>query len=530
MKLQGFAAFAGLLSIHGFRAADKGLNLPPTQGRTLDGAFYQGVYKYDYLPKQVAWEVGQAGFTAVRLAVNVASANDSEALKRHKAYIDAMGGHGIICMFDTTSSPNGSWPRTGRATDRINEMAQAWRNVHMVFGSYGDDVMYELFNEPWGYKGDATGYVADMTNIMNLAGLPANRSILPGLYGSADVQSIARTGWPGYLAYHVYSFWLPDGERTREKFSARIQADLAGLSSRVYITEFGVGLDGLVVDSNEDEVQQDVMRYPSTGTFTSDWGSERPTVTIPSLKLICASHPENRWCAKRTHKGLFAQEPNIGADVLAHVNGGVGDVVNVGQALHQNETMAFLRGLRDALRVLKKDGHGIRGLYHWHGWHNGDTWDFWDAANARSSHMIQMIMSDIAEADPSKNTDDDPFLDVDYVNDEQQVHMMVVPHLATAPSSSCPAECGARSCQPGNQNQKTGRDLTGNICAHNCSRLFSGVRYCGVGGDYQGVDAIDCSSCAHPAMCSGLPCWSDKPAKASTAQIIRHGFLQKRKP
>jgi len=522
MQLKRLAFFAALSCALSTRAIDKGLNLPPTQGTTRDGAFFPGLYQYEYDPDNVARAAHRAGFSALRLAVNVETANNVTALQKHKAYIDAVGGRGIICMFDTSSAPGGSWPRLGTVTGKVDKVAQAWRSVHSVFAPYGENVLYEIFNEPWGYKADAATYVSDMVNTVRLAGLPEDRVILAGLYGSADVQSVARAGWPGYLAYHVYVFWLPEGQRTQEHFSKRIQQDLAGLSSRVFITEFGVGLDGLKADIDADELNQDVIRYQDKKSVTSDWHAEQPGNT--DVKSICAKYPGNAWCKKFFS---LAQKPsaNLGADVAARLGGDAGTVAAPQSLVYQNETMAFLRGMRDALLTLKRQGAGVRGLYHWHGWHNGDTWDFWDAANARSSRMIQMMMMDQGEGAASTVSDTDPFLSEDLVQDEQQVHMMLARQLGPQSAAECPAECDAKHCQPGNAAEIGGKHLTGNFCTHMCSKHYGETRFCGVGAGYTEGDAIDCGGCAHPAMCLGLPCW----AKAPTPEELGHAtFLQRR--
>lgn len=575
MKLRRFALLTTLLSSAlGARTVDRGLNLPVTQGTTRDGAFFQGLYKYDYHPDQVSRAANRAGFSALRLAVNVESANNAEMLQKHKAYIDSVGGRGIICMFDTSVAPGASWPRSGTVTEKLDKVAEAWRSVHSVFASYGDDVMYEIFNEPWGYKNDAATYVSDMTKVIRLAKLPENRVILAGLYGSADVQSVARAGWTGYLAYHVYVFWLPEGQRTTEKYSQRIQQDLAGLSSRVFITEFGVGLDGLKANVDEDELKQDVVRYVDQAAVPSDWHVEQPTGL--DVESICAKYPGNAWCKKLGAGKIpgfsFAQKPsaanmaadvvskaasigadvagkaanvgadvaaqaaNVGADVAAQAANMVGaDVAaqlgadpGAGAApqsmVYQNDTMAFLRGMRDALLSLKQKGQGVRGLYHWHGWHNGDTWDFWDAANARSSRMIQMMMMDQGEGAAPKDADTDPYMS-DFVKDDPGVHMLVARQLGPKSSAECPAECGAKTCAQGNEAEIGGKHLTGSFCTHNCSKPYGEMRYCGAGVGYEEGSAIDCGGCAHPPMCSGLPCWT----KAPSAEEIGHPtFLQRR--
>jgi hypothetical protein len=571
MKLFRFVLLASVSSGSGVRTVDRGLNLPATQGTTRDGAFFPGLYQYDYVPEQVSQAAHRAGFSALRLAVNVETANNAKALQKHKEYIDAVGGRGIICMFDTAFTPGTSWPRNGTVTGKVEQVAKAWRSVHSVFASYGDNVLYEIFNEPWGYQNNAATYVADMLSVIQMADLPHDRVILAGLFGSADVQSVARAGWPGYLAYHTYVFWLPEGQRTQEAFSKKIQQDLAGLSSRVFITEFGVGLDGLKANVDEDELKQDVLRYVDKQSVTADWHNEHPRDL--DVQDICARHPDNAWCKKRLG---FMQKPvaaNIGADVAAQMGLDVGATVSAPE-VYQNDTMAFLRGMRDALLMLKWQGAGIRGLYHWHGWHNGDTWDFWDAANARSSRLIQMMMMDQGEVSTTNEThgneacfngdakceawanagqcssnpvymhvtcrqacnlcqvgndrfmSDDRFMAEDFVEDGQQVHMMVARQLSPKPSGECPAECGIKHCQAGNAAQIGGKHVTGNFCTHNCSQIMGGMRYCGVGVGYQEGEAISCGGCADPPMCAGLPCWTLKAVANSAKNPSR--FLQKR--
>lgn len=568
MKLAELLILLLKISASAARAAHRGLNLPATQGTTRDGAFFPGLLKYDYKPDQVGRAARRAGFNSLRLAVNVETANNNQSLQKHKAYIDAVGGRGIICMFDTSIAPGTSWPRTGTISGKVEKVAQAWKNVHNVFAPYGEDVMYEIFNEPWGYKANAAPYVADMGNVVRLAGLPENRVILAGLYGSADVRSVAQAGWPGYMAYHVYVFWLPEGQRSKEHFSKKIHDDLTGLSDRIFITEFGVGLDGLKADVDEDDLQHDVIRYVDKASLTTDWHIEQPEGL--DIKTVCAKYPLNVWCTK--HLSLV-QEPNkalvtgasagvaanLGADVVAQVGAAAKkagedmaeqakSVANIGAdvaaqisgvdpgaaaaqtPMYQNDTMAFLRGMRDALWTFKRQGAGVRGLHHWHGWHNGDTWDFWDAANARSSRMIQMMMQDQGEGSAPKDSYNDEFMSEDFVQDEQQVHMMLARSLESKSTSKsaaeCPAVCSAKTCQAGNPAQIGGKHLTGNLCNHMCSKPYNGMRWCGAGVGYTEGDAIDCGGCAHPRMCSGLPCWASSPTQDRAKHV---SFLHKRK-
>lgn len=546
---------AALSSAYAAREVDRGLNLPPTQGTTRDGAYFPGTYEMEYKTDQISRTFSQAGFSALRLPINIETAHSFEALRKHRAYLDSVGGRGIICFFDTSSVQGGSWPRTGKATGKVDQVAQAWKMVHTVFASYGDAVLYEIFNEPWGYGANADAYLADMVDVIRLAGLPTDRVILAGLGGSADVQSVARAGWQGYLAYHVYHFWLPEGQRSQEQFSQKILQDLANLSARVFITEFGVGLDGLAADVDRDEVEKDIVRYKDFKSVPGDWQLERSGNA--SIMEICEASPGSPWCKKQhflLKKAMqakcwcvfgwclgnawcgnyfsFNQKPNLGADVSAHMPGGLPDAVPKQSLAYQNDTINFLRGLREALLTLKSQGSGIRGLYHWHGWHNGDTWDFWDASNARSSRLIQMMMMDQYPGKRlvSTTVEDDPYLSQDFVEDDASiVHMMAVRQLGPGSTARCPAECSSKHCLQGSEAHIGGRHLTGGVCTWNCSMLYNNQRYCGVGLGYQEGDAYDCSQCAKPARCFGLPCGAQAPgpAKQHGHPSLRSTFLRR---
>jgi len=177
--------------------------------------------------------------------------------------------------------------------------------------------------------------------------------------------------------------------------------------------------------------------------------------------------------------------------------------------------------MRDALLTLKRQGKGVKGLHHWHGWHNGDTWDFWDAANARSSSMIQMMMIDQGEGTAPKDAHNDEYMSEDFVKDEQSVHMMLARGLGSKSTAECPALCSATTCAAGNAAQIGGKHITGKFCNHMCSKKYGSSRFCGAGAGYTEGDAVDCVGCAHPPMCSGLPCWTKEEEEKS--------FLQRRK-
>ena len=215
-----------------------GINIPPTQGSSNAGAFLPGVYRYDYTVAQIA--AVAPTFTAMRLPINVESAADPATLAKLRSYVDQLAGQAaLICLFDTTADPSGAPHGDGRPD--ITSAGAAWAKIHAVFASY-PNVRYELFNEPFGYSAaTAAQYVADMQQIITAGGLPASKVILDGVGYADDVAAVANAGWTGDLGYHFYPNWL-SSNRTQSSYSNLIQATLAGLSSRVWITEFGANL------------------------------------------------------------------------------------------------------------------------------------------------------------------------------------------------------------------------------------------------------------------------------------------------
>lgn len=224
---------------------DAGLNLPPTQGTTNAGAFIPGVYRYDYTVQNIR-DIRAHGFSAIRLPVNVSTALDVASMAKFLSYIDAIGGRGIMCMFEeapcgaTGANLFGDGHGTGRVRDP-GEIAIAWTSVHQVFSAH-PGVMYEIFNEPFGYSSPEE-YLEVMRKIIGDAKLPMDRCILDGFGYASDVQVLDCLGWKGFLAYHFYPMWLPDGQRTQEMFSNKLRADLGSLGSRAYLTEFGASLN-----------------------------------------------------------------------------------------------------------------------------------------------------------------------------------------------------------------------------------------------------------------------------------------------
>lgn len=214
-----------------------GLNLPPTQGRSGTGAFHPGVYSYAYSQENVI-NIKWHGFSAVRLPLNIPTVEDRLAMDTIKSYVDAIDGRAILCMFGTQEKGDGHG--TGRV-DNVSATAFAWAKVHAIFADY-EHVKYELFNEPFGYS-QISEYYSDMRSLILKAGLPLGKCIMGGMGYSSDISAVAKAGWHGDLAYHFYPTWLKDGCRTQENFSNQIQAALANLSPRVWVTEFGARLD-----------------------------------------------------------------------------------------------------------------------------------------------------------------------------------------------------------------------------------------------------------------------------------------------
>lgn len=215
-----------------------GINFPPTQGTSNAGAFLPGIYRYDYTDAQIA--AAGATFTTMRLPINVASANDPATLAKLRSYVDQLAGQAaILCLFDTTTDPQGQ-PH-GDGLPDIASFGAAWANIDAAFAGY-PNVHYEIFNEPFGYTAaTASQYVADMQAIIDAAHLPASKVILDGVGYADDVAAVASAGWSGDLGYHFYPSWLASN-RTQSNYSNFVQGKLAGLSARVWITEFGASL------------------------------------------------------------------------------------------------------------------------------------------------------------------------------------------------------------------------------------------------------------------------------------------------
>ncbi|CAJ1389537.1 unnamed protein product [Effrenium voratum] len=221
-------------------ATERGLNLPATQGTSGAGNFIPGVYKFDYTVEDVRNTTAH-GVTALRLPVNVSTAHDEEALKKLGSYAEAVG-RGVFCLFEESPDPSTQPHGLGRLKDAAAaaEVAAAWAAVHRSLGASGG-FLYEIFNEPFGYA-TPSEYLRSMLLVIHRSGLPPERCILDGFGYASDVHALCRLGWTGFLGYHFYPNWLPEGQRSVEDYSRKVQTDLADIAHRVYITEFGASL------------------------------------------------------------------------------------------------------------------------------------------------------------------------------------------------------------------------------------------------------------------------------------------------
>ena len=235
--------------------ATRGINLPPTQGSTNAGAFLPGVYKYSYSAQDVA-NLRPWNFTGVRLPINVETALQpgGAMLRQLRGYVDALkgsGGTSVICMFDTLL-PGQSGHGDG-LVNNLTEMAAAWKVVFETF--HASPVMFELFNEPFGYTTPSSYYAAMMALVQG-ASLPKERVILGGFGYDVSLREVVALGWTGAVAYHFYPNWVPAGTQTPASYAARVQADLAGVSNNaVYLTEFGTDLSRTSYAPKEDPTE-----------------------------------------------------------------------------------------------------------------------------------------------------------------------------------------------------------------------------------------------------------------------------------
>lgn len=225
-------------------AQNTGINFPPQQGTSGDGAFLPGIYNYTYTNAQIA--ASNPTFNMMRIPINVETADDPASLQKIKGYIDQFAGHyAIIAMFGTLQS--GETGHGNGFPNGLQAMGAAWANINAVFSSY-PNVHYEIFNEPFGYSwstlADKQHYVSDMETIISYGGLPLSKCILDGMGYAQKVDEVVEGGWTGDIAYHFYPNWIDPANETpsQSNFSNLVQSTLGTYGSRVWVTEFGADL------------------------------------------------------------------------------------------------------------------------------------------------------------------------------------------------------------------------------------------------------------------------------------------------
>lgn len=226
-----------LLVLVGASCRGGGLNLPPTQGSSNAGAFAPGIYVYNY-SDSILDKIKAEQFSHFRLLVNVETANDRDGLRRIVDLFDALGNQGVICMIDTNEEGETAHGN-GRPND-LDELASAWGKVFARFRNK-PDVLFEIFNEPFGYK-TGIAYLDDMKYVIRNAQVPASRCVLDGMGYAHDIKSVIDAGWSGAVAYHFYPNWVAKNLRTASNYSKRVLSDLSGVKNDIYITEFGANL------------------------------------------------------------------------------------------------------------------------------------------------------------------------------------------------------------------------------------------------------------------------------------------------
>lgn len=234
-----FALASGFSSLA--EAGGNGTNLPPTQGRTNDGAFAPGIYSYGYDANYINAVGYWGGFDRLRLPINLESGNDYYSRLSLWNYLGNvyMSWRGLICMFDTLNPGE-----SGHGDGRINNAwhhALMWREINNWFG-WAPDVRYEIFNEPAGYGSNVRWYMDNINYIIYYGYLPQWKCVVDGTGYAGNVQNI-RYEWSDDLGYHFYPGWLQGGSRTQFNYSNTFQNAVSGVSYRTRVTEFGARLD-----------------------------------------------------------------------------------------------------------------------------------------------------------------------------------------------------------------------------------------------------------------------------------------------
>jgi hypothetical protein len=232
----------------------EGINLPPKQEPTGNGAFSSEALKNDYTQDEVQGAVHHK--KGIRIAVNPKTVSDETRWKNTRNMADwalQAGGFVVFCMWDSNAH---DVKHDGHGDGLVDDPAAAKQMWITVARAYQDNpkVFFEAFNEPFGYK-HPDDYVAKMKSIIpdnESIKIPHDRIILDGMGAAADVRSI-RTEWDGLLGYHVYPNWIGDASKQRQpNYSNVVQEALAGVAHRTFVTEFGANLkqQGNYTDSN----------------------------------------------------------------------------------------------------------------------------------------------------------------------------------------------------------------------------------------------------------------------------------------
>eukprot|EP00930_Biecheleria_cincta_P076836 TRINITY_DN64055_c0_g1_i1.p1 TRINITY_DN64055_c0_g1~~TRINITY_DN64055_c0_g1_i1.p1 ORF type:complete len:479 (-),score=61.24 TRINITY_DN64055_c0_g1_i1:238-1632(-) len=273
-----------------------GLNLPPQQGKSFDGNFLgpgtgspnaDGSYNYEYTDEQL--EFVRMHFGGIRLGFNIYTARNPEAVARIKHYFDVMrGGVNILAMWDTFEPWEMCTPLhthgNGRVND-VNEAIAAWRAMFEALQEQ-KDIMFEVFNEPFGYW-TVSGYLEEMLQIVDGAGLPHERVIVSGMlrfpeivgmghgkpwFGargddpsseSPHLTELSSLGWKGAFSYHQYPMTIEPGRRSIDDYAQKLLLQVGPVikDHKIHFTEIGACLrKGDTVDPITGEVQNESMR------------------------------------------------------------------------------------------------------------------------------------------------------------------------------------------------------------------------------------------------------------------------------
>jgi len=271
-----------------------GLNLPPQQGDSFAANFFgpgagaptlDGSYNYEYTDQQL--ELVRTHFGGIRLGFNYYTALNATGVATIKHYFDVMrarGGVNILAMWDTIEPWEVCTPLQIHGNGRVNSIAEAieaWQIMWDTFRDY-DDVLFEVFNEPFGYW-TVSGYLQEMREIIDGAGLPYDRVIVSGLAtfpevagmimgksflgwpkgddpksGTPHLAELSALGWHGAFAYHQYPVTLDPQHRSIDGYSQKLVRELEPVikDHKIHFTEMGASLRrNQTVDPERGDVQ-----------------------------------------------------------------------------------------------------------------------------------------------------------------------------------------------------------------------------------------------------------------------------------